>query len=143
VQGGSFTAGPFTRDGGDLEPGGYKVEVVMEMSVQSKAVRHLLGSHGMQMEGTLVRQGSTGQLIDYSTEFSSAVPPGTGQAGRNATPAEPWVLASCADQVDFLNRSIRARAVGGHELMGEERDKWIDDCVRQTATTPRQDTIIP
>jgi len=144
VQGGGFTAGPFNRDGRDLEPGGYRIEVVMEMSVQPKPVRLIVGSHGMQMEGDLIRQGSTGQLVVYSTAFTSSADP---HAGANppgdAIPRDAWVLNSCTDQVEFLNRSIRAKAVGGHELQGGERDKWIADCVRQTRQIPPQDTVIP
>jgi hypothetical protein len=143
VEGGGFTAGPFTFDGRDLDPGTYKVEVVMEMSVQSPTVRQIVGSHGMRMAGPLVKQGSTGQLIDYTKEFIAAAASGTATASPpGQTAPAPWVLASCADQVDFLNRSIRAKAVGGHELVGEQRDKWVADCVRQTAGIPHTDTVI-
>jgi len=144
VQGGRFSAGPFTRDGHDLDPGEYKIEVVLEMSAQPAAVRHIIGSHGMKMEGDLTRQSSTGQYIDYTTGFTAPAAAGAAAGpGAAAPPSDAWLTASCTDRVDFLNRTIRSKAVGGHELAGAERDRWIDDCVRQTRLLPHNEVMQP
>jgi hypothetical protein len=146
VKDGGFTAGPFTRDGSDLNPGDYQLQVMMDMSAQPTSVRHVVGSHGMRMDGPLLRQSTTGQVVDYEATFSFMLDAGKPAADRPAAsgaPAAGWMVASCTDRVEFLNRSIRAKAVGGHELVGNERDTWIADCVRHTAQIPVQDLSLP
>lgn len=133
---GRFTAGPFARDAHDLDPGGYTVEVKMVMSAQPREVRRVIGSHGMQMHGPLMQQGSSGQYIDYRTEFTLAgvvtdPAPAVSEPGQ-----ESWLADSCRSRLEFLNGAVRARTVSGHEIGGGERDAWMADCVRQARQVP-------
>jgi hypothetical protein len=70
VVGGGFECGPFKNNGEAIRPGTYTVRIAPELAqFQNESVQSVIGSHGEELQGPLVRKGMLGKQVFYSTLF--------------------------------------------------------------------------
>ncbi|MDP2374405.1 peptidoglycan-binding protein [Reyranella sp.] len=136
VRNGQFKTARFSSLGKPLNPGTYSVSVTMSLAeLQDAAVRAVVGSKGERMNGPLVKRGSLGPTIEYAS--SIAVPGGVSPQldalarQKAADDLKQWVVQSCNDNVDLINRMVRSGLVVGREFVGTERDKRVANCISE------------
>jgi hypothetical protein len=70
VSAGMFESGPYLYNGKAIPPGTYTVNVAVEPAqFQTEAVQSVIGSHGEEFQGNLVRKGMLGKSVNYFTQF--------------------------------------------------------------------------
>jgi hypothetical protein len=101
---GGFRSEQFSQKGADLNPGKYKLEIVMPVAaVQTPEVRAVIGTNGEKMSGPLVKPGVVGKVVRYATSFNAggASNAQADQAARaqQQSDRDRWVEESCHDIV--------------------------------------------
>jgi hypothetical protein len=138
VRNGQFKTAAFSSQGQPLNPGTYGVRVTMSLAdLQDASVRAIIGAKGERMSGPLVKRGAPGPTIEYASSF---VVPGVANAQLDAKARQKaeedlrqWIVKSCEDNVDLVNRMLRAGLVTGREVLGPDREKRVADCTREMA----------
>jgi hypothetical protein len=136
VRSGQFRTSSFTQRGQPFNPGTYGVVVSMSLAeLQSPEVRAVIGSKGEKMTGPLVKRGSLGPTFQYVSTFAvgKAADPQLDAKERQRTEEDlkKWIIKSCNDTVDLVNRMVRNGAVSGREIVGVEREKRVAHCIKE------------
>jgi len=138
VTGGKFHTQKFSQKGSDLNPGRYSVEVLMPFpGVQSEGVRSVIGEHGEELTGPLVKHEALGNLVKYVSTFQ--VGEGADAKADNAARAqqkkdkEKWVRDSCNWIFEYTENMRREGKVTGKEVTFEERQAKFDNCVKEVS----------
>jgi hypothetical protein len=138
VAGGRFRTQKFSQKGSDLNPGRYSVEVLMPFpGVQSEGVRSVIGEHGEELTGPLVKHEELGNLVKYVSTFQ--VGEAADAKADNAARAqekkdnEKWVRDSCNWIFDTTETLRREGKLTGRELTPDERQAKFDNCVKEVS----------
>jgi hypothetical protein len=102
VTGGKFHAGPFTQKGAPFNPGIYTLLVTAPYApTQPSSVQSIIGGHGENISGNLVKKGSLGKLVEYKTTFKIAGGVSTDKdkqaRQQDKKDRHEWWLKSCKD----------------------------------------------
>jgi hypothetical protein len=129
VVNGRFHTGQFSAGGRPLNPGSYKIEVVMPVpAVQPQPVQSVVGSRGELMTGKLVRPDpfGTGQQVWYAVSKELGGPPDAklDAESRALSKAEfqRWIVQTCMDVAD---------AGPGPAEESTDRNRRVDECIRK------------
>jgi hypothetical protein len=114
VSGGAFRAGPFSRQGSDLSPGKYVIDIGSPLTaLQPASVQLAFGPSGSKLRGPLTEQSPFGgSVIKYSTQDVIA---GDTNAVFDATAREQarqdwhqWFIDACVDRCRIV-KGVAAR----------------------------------
>lgn len=138
VRNGQFRTAGFSAKGANLNPGTYGIKVTTSLAeLQTPAVREVIGSKGEKMTGPLVKRGNLGPTIEYSAAFSVAGVPSAQLDAKERQRADDdlnqWFVKSCNDNVDLINRMVRAGTVTGREIVGADREKRVAQCIKEVS----------
>jgi hypothetical protein len=108
VSGGVFRAGPFSRQGSELNPGEYTIDIGSPLTaLQPANVQAAFGANGSNLNGPLTESSAFGgTVIKYSTQVAIA---GDTDAALDAAAREKvrqdwhqWFIDSCDDRCRFV-----------------------------------------
>lgn len=139
VRSGTFKSVRFSQLGSDLNPGSYSVSLTMSLAeLQAAPVRDVIGSKGEKMSGKLVKTGRFGPTLEYNSTFSIGAKADAKLDAkareRAAEELQQWRVRSCNESVDLVNAMIRSGAAKGKEASGAERQKKVDQCIRELSS---------
>lgn len=142
VAGGKFRSQKFSQKGGDLNPGKYSVEVLMPLpGVQSDGVRSVIGEHGEDLIGPLVKHEELGNLVKYVSTFqvggAADAKADNAARGQERKDREKWVRDSCDWILDTTETLRRKGKLTGKELTPDERQAKFDNCVKEVSGTKK------
>jgi hypothetical protein len=137
VRNGQFRTVQFSQGGQVLNPGNYAINVSMSLAeLQPPEVRAVIGSKGERMTGPLVRRGQYGITVEYISTFTLG---GAANAQLDAKARQQadddlaqWIVKSCNDNLDLVNRMVRSGVVAGREIVGPDREKRVAQCIKET-----------
>ncbi|HET6418652.1 MAG TPA: hypothetical protein VFG19_00755 [Geobacteraceae bacterium] len=73
VSRGEFRAGPFTQKGSAFNPGTYTLKITVPFApTQPSSVQSVIGDHGQELQGSLVKRGALGKFAEYHSTFKVA-----------------------------------------------------------------------
>lgn len=136
VAGGKFRSQRFSQKGTDLNPGKYKVDLVMPFAAgQSQSVRSILGDHGEKLTGPLVKHEKLGNYLRYVSTFqvgaSSDSKADKAAREQERKDKEKWIRDSCKWIFDSSEKLRREGKLTGKDLTPEERQAKFDNCVKE------------
>jgi hypothetical protein len=142
VAGGKFRRQEFSQKGSDLNHGKYSVEVLMPFpGVQSEGVRSVIGEHGEELTGPLVKHEELGNLVKYVSTFQ--VGEAADEKADNKARAQEkkdkkkWIRDSCNWIFDTTETLRREGKLTGRELTPDERQAKFDNCVKEVSGKKR------
>ena len=138
VNGGKFRSQQFSQRGVNFNPGKYSVQVLMPFpSGQSKSVRAIVGEHGENLKGALVKHESQGNLVKYNLTFQVG---GASNQKMDKIAQEQdkknkdkWVRDSCNWILDSTEKLRSEGRLTGKELTPEEKQAKFNKCVKEVA----------
>lgn len=135
---GIFTGGPFTEKGAPLAPGKYQIKVLMPVSAgQPTSVTSIIGDRGQNISGPFVMTGPAGlgKIVEFKTSFTvSGKVNNSGDATakkKQKADEQAYFERSCYESIDVANRLVDEGKLRGPKLEGAERQKKIDECLRE------------
>jgi uncharacterized protein YaaQ len=68
---GQFETGPLRHNGEEMSAGTYSIVIAVELAqFQPESVKSIIGNHGENLQGALVRKGMLGNQVYYASEFA-------------------------------------------------------------------------
>jgi hypothetical protein len=140
VSGGHFKSVQFSQAGGDLNPGTYRIELIMPRSiVQPQEVQNVIGHTGEHLTGPLVRRaGILGATVESTTTFTVGAASNkkldTQARAARAKERARWIAESCNSSIDMVNTLVRQGKASGHEIIGAEREAHIAACIKEVSS---------
>ena len=135
VVGGHFNTERFSAGGNPLNPGKYRVQIVMiGAELQPKSVQAVIGPHGQLMVGELMKPSPIGgPMMEYETQTqlggpANAVLDAQAKAISNAE-LQRWVVESCAETIDLVDAGVKNGTLAGRQVSGAARKQKIDECI--------------